>query len=178
MGADLDDDDPAVDEFVTTVFQFLHLCSIDRESERGAQVKLHVSLQQQCFDMVARLIGELSRQCLPALGDQFVSILHQSSAVAVSRDNELLTEAAVLGMRYLRITIYPMDVFEAGAQFVGILARFFAHSHGYRIKRAFARVLHTIIEPVARTASAELHHPAWVQATVSYTHLTLPTKLL
>lgn len=164
MGADLDDDDPAVDEFVTTVFQFLHLCSIDRESERGAQAKLHVSLQQQCFDMVARLIGELSRQCLPALGDQFVSILHQSSAVAVSRDNELLTEAAVLGMRYLRITIYPMDVFEAGAQFVGILARFFAHSHGYRIKRAFARVLHTIIEPVARTASAELHHPAWVQA--------------
>lgn len=159
-----EEEDPAMTEFVTTVFQFLHLCSMDRETERGSQARLHTSLQQQCFDVVARLIGEMSRQCLPLLGAQFVSILQQSSVVAVSRDNELLTEAAVLGMRYLRITTYPMDVFETGAEFLQVLARFFAHSHGYRIKRAFARVLHTIIEPVARTASAELFHPTWVNA--------------
>ena len=84
--------------------------------------------------------------------------------MVVSRDNELLTEAAVLGMRYLRIITYPMDVFETGAEFLQVLARFFVHSHGYRIKRAFARVLHTIIEPVARTASAELFHPTWMDA--------------
>lgn len=159
-----EEEDPAMNEFVTTVFQFLHLCSMDRESERGSQTRLHTSLQQQCFDVVARLIGELSRHCLPMLGAQFVSILQQSSTVVVSRDNELLTEAAVLGMRYLRIITYPMDVFETGAEFLQVLARFFVHSHGYRIKRAFARVLHTIIEPVARTASAELFHPTWMDA--------------
>lgn len=164
MGTDLDDIDPAMHEFVTNIFQFLHLCSIDRENERGSQSQLHASLQQHCFDVIARLLGELSRQCLPTLGHQFLSILHQSSTVAASRENELLTEAAVLGMRYLRITIYPMDVFEAGAEFLLAIARFFAHSHGYRIKRAFARVLNTIIEPVARSASAELNHPTWMQA--------------
>lgn len=162
MGEDLDD--PAMDEFVTTLFHFLHLCSVDRESERGTLVRLHTSLQQQCFDAVARVLGELSRHCLPAIGEQFVSILRHSNAVAASRDNELLTEAAILGMRYLRITLYPMEAFEAGAEFLAVLAKFFAHSHGYRIKRAFARVLHTILEPVARSASVELHHPVWVAA--------------
>ncbi|WFD23022.1 Cell morphogenesis protein PAG1 [Malassezia equina] len=162
MGEDLDD--PAMDEFVTTLFHFLHLCSVDRESERGTQVLLHTSLQQQCFDSVARVLGELSRHCLPAIGEQFVSILRHSNAVAASRDNELLTEAAILGMRYLRITLYPMEAFEAGAEFLAVLAKFFAHSHGYRIKRAFARVLHTMLEPVARTASVELHHPVWAAA--------------
>lgn len=162
MGEDLDD--PAMDEFVTILFHFLHLCSVDRESERGAQVRLHTSLQQQCFDAVARVLGELSRHCLPAIGEQFVSILRHSNAVAASRDNELLTEAAILGMRYLRITLYPMEAFEAGAEFLAVLSKFFAHSHGYRIKRAFARVLHTILEPVARSASVELHHPVWVAA--------------
>lgn len=159
-----DMNDPAMDDFITTLFHFLHLCSVDRESERGPQVRLHTSLQQQCFDAVARVLGALSRHCLPAIGEQFVSILRHSNAVAASRDNELLTEAAILGMRYLRITLYPMEVFEVGAEFLRVLAKFFVHSHGYRIKRAFARVLHTILEPVARSASVELHHPVWASA--------------
>lgn len=162
MGSEADDEPPH--EFVTTVFQFLHLCSVDRDSERGAHPRLQVTLQQQCFDTVARLLGALSRHCMPALGEQFVSILHESSAVAASRDNELLTEAAILGMRYLHVAIYPMQAFEAGAQVLQQLARYFAQAHGYRIKRAFAKVLHALIEPVARQASAELHHPAWVSA--------------
>ncbi|KOS15114.1 tao3-transcriptional activator of och1 [Malassezia pachydermatis] len=152
------------DEFLGVMFQCLHLCSVERESERGSFARLHTTLQQHCFDIVARVLGALSRHCLPALGEQFIAILRQANAVAVSRDNELLTEAAILGMRYLRITVYPMEAFEAGATFLTTLAQFFSHAHGYRIKRAFARVLHTIIEPVARYASAELLHPVWVSA--------------
>lgn len=149
------------DAYLTTLFQLLHLCSIDRENERGSLPQLHATLQQQCFDTVARLLGALSLVRLPAIGDQFIQILRQSSAVSASRDHELLTEAAILGMRYLRITVYPMEQFEEGAELVASLVQFFAHSHGYRIKRAFARVLCAMLLPVARTASAELHHPIW-----------------
>ena len=84
--------------------------------------------------------------------------------MAASRDNELLTEAAILGMRYLQITVYPMEAFEDGAELCAELAQFYAHCHGYRIKRAFARVLCALLLPVARRASAELNHPTWVQA--------------
>lgn len=90
--------------------------------------------------------------------------MRQSNAVAASRDNELLTEAAILGMRYLQITVYPMEAFEDGAELCAELAQFYAHCHGYRIKRAFARVLCALLLPVARRASAELNHPTWVQA--------------
>ena len=101
---------------------------------------------------------------LAALGDQFAQILRQSSAMSASRDHELLTEAAILGMRYVRIAVYPMEQFEEGAELVAALAQFFAHSHGYRIKRAFARVLCALLLPVASTASAERHHPTWEAA--------------
>ena len=60
-------DDPALDQFVTVLFQLLHLCSVDRESERGTLPRLHTTLQQQCFDVVARLLGELSRVWFVAL---------------------------------------------------------------------------------------------------------------
>lgn len=87
--------------------------------------------------------------------------------MSASRDHEQLTEAAILGMQYLRITVYPMDQFEEGAELLANVAQFYIHSHGYRIKRAFARVLCAMILPVARTASAELHHPIWQGAMMS-----------
>ncbi|PKI85006.1 Cell morphogenesis protein PAG1 [Malassezia vespertilionis] len=152
------------EEFLTLLFQLLHLCSIERENERGGLTRLHATLQQHCFDTVARLLGELSRVRLQPIGAHFLSILQQSGAIHVTRDRELLTEAAILGMRYMRITVYPMEEFEQGAELFAALSRFFANSHGYRIKRAFARVLCAMLLPVAKTASAELHHPLWVNA--------------
>ncbi|KAI3627073.1 TAO3 [Malassezia furfur] len=137
---------------------------MDRANERVALAQLHATLQQQCFDTVARVLGAFSRLRLAALGDQFTQILRQSSAMSASRDHELLTEAAILGMRYVRIAVYPMEQFEEGAELVAALAQFFAHSHGYRIKRAFARVLCALLLPVASTASAERHHPTWEAA--------------
>ncbi|WFD01868.1 Cell morphogenesis protein PAG1 [Malassezia obtusa] len=158
------------DALITTLFQLLHLCSMDRAHERAPLPQLQASLQQQCFDTVARLLGAVSRVRLAAVGDQFVQILRQSSAVSASRDHELLTEAAILGMRYLHLAVYPMEAFEEGAELVAALAQFYAHSHGYRIKRAFARVLCALIGPVASTASAERHHPTWHSAV----HTLLP----
>ncbi|WFC94445.1 Cell morphogenesis protein PAG1 [Malassezia brasiliensis] len=152
------------DALIGTLFHMLHLCSMDRANERVALAQLHATLQQQCFDTVARVLGAFSRLRLAALGDQFVQILRQSSAMSASRDHELLTEAAILGMRYVRIAVYPMEQFEEGAELVAALAQFFAHSHGYRIKRAFARVLCALLLPVASTASAERHHPTWEAA--------------
>ncbi|WFC97707.1 Cell morphogenesis protein PAG1 [Malassezia yamatoensis] len=138
--------------------------STARLKERSSLPPLDVMLQQQCFDTVARLLGALSRVRLSAISDQFIQILKQSNALSPSRNHELLTEAAILGMRYIRIAVYPMELFEEGAELVSFLAQYFAHSHGYRIKRALSRVLCALILPVASTASAERHHPTWNRA--------------
>lgn len=164
VGAGDDAEALCPDALIGTLFHMLHLCSMDRANERVALAQLHATLQQQCFDTVARVLGAFSRLRLAALGDQFAQILRQSSAMSASRDHELLTEAAILGMRYVRIAVYPMEQFEEGAELVAALAQFFAHSHGYRIKRAFARVLCALLLPVASTASAERHHPTWEAA--------------
>ena len=145
-------------------FQLLHLCSLERERERGSLVRLHTTLQGLAFESVSRLLGALSRVRIASIGAQFVAILQQSSTIAASRENELLTEAAILGMHHLRITVYPMEAFEEGATFLDSLARFFAHAHGYLVKRALARVLRALLLPVARAAGAEQNHPVWAGA--------------
>lgn len=48
------------DAFLATVFQLLHHCSTNRESERGSLPQLYRTLHQQCFDRIARLLGAIS----------------------------------------------------------------------------------------------------------------------
>ncbi|WFD33646.1 Cell morphogenesis protein PAG1 [Malassezia cuniculi] len=156
--------DPRVDEFESAAFSMLHQCSLEREKERGGLPRLQRTLQQRAFESVSQLLGELSRQRISSVGGHFVQILQQANALAGTRNTELLTEAAILGMRHLRISVYPMEMFEEGCEFLEILARFYMHAHGYRTKRAFAHVLSAMLLPVAGTASVEVNHPVWTDA--------------
>lgn len=156
--------DPRVDDVESAAFSMLHYASTERERERGTHPHLHRTLQQRAFEVVAQLLGELSRERIASVGGRFVQILQQANAIAGTRDTELLTESAVLGMRFLRIRVYPMEAFEEGCEFIEILARFYMHAHGFRIKHAFAHVLSAILLPVAGTASVEVNHPVWADA--------------
>ena len=156
--------DPRVDDVESAAFSMLHYASTERERERGTHPHLHRTLQQRTFEVVAQLLGELSRERIASIGGRFVQILQQANAIAGTRDTELLTESAVLGMRFLRIRVYPMEAFEEGCEFFEILARFYMHAHGFRIKHAFAHVLSAILLPVASTASVEVNHPVWADA--------------
>lgn len=156
--------DARIDDVESTAFAMLHQCSLERERERGGLLRLQRTLQQRAFEGVSLLLGELSRQRISTVGGHFVQILQQANVVAGTRNTELLTEAAVLGMRHLRIAVYPMEMFEEACEFVEILARFYMHAHGYRIKRAFALVIHAMLLPVAGTASVEVNHPVWTDA--------------
>lgn len=60
--------------------------------------------------------------------------------------------------------VYPMELFEEGAEFVDILSRYFAGAHGQRLKSAYADALIHLLLPVAKSASAEMNHPTWVKA--------------
>lgn len=134
----------------------------DCSRERCASSKM----QADAFENAARLLGELSKSNFVAVGDRYVAYLEQCqrSANASAKDGDVSTETAVTATRYLSITPYPMELFEEGAEFFETMAKFFNNAHGQRIKSSYAEALTHLILPVAKSASAELHHPTWIRA--------------
>ncbi|WFD30206.1 hypothetical protein MSPP1_001223 [Malassezia sp. CBS 17886] len=49
------------DEGLRTLLLLLHQCSVERQREQDAVPRLLTTLQQQCFDHVARLLGDISK---------------------------------------------------------------------------------------------------------------------
>ena len=97
------------------------------------------------------------------ISDRFVSILESSTKAPAGKSIEEMLVAAINSMRHLKITVYPMELFEEGAEFVEILPRHFANAHGFRIKSAYAEAFLHLLLPVARSASAEINHPTWIK---------------
>ncbi|CAO1630004.1 unnamed protein product [Sympodiomycopsis kandeliae] len=122
------------------------------------------TMQSNTFDQVSTLLGELSKKFFTLIGDRFISMLEHCAKVPPSKNVELAQETAVEGMRHLEITVFPMEVFEEGAEFTETVARFFASAHGQRVKSAYAETLTHLILPVAKSASAEINHPTWTKA--------------
>ncbi|CAO1619226.1 unnamed protein product [Parajaminaea phylloscopi] len=145
-----------IDGLFSQLFELLQSCSRNRLPKTHTQTK--------AFDAVAQLLGELSRKYFMSIGDRFISMLEHCAKVQPSKGIELAQETAVEGMRYLSITVFPMEQFEEGAEILEAVARFFADAHGHRVKWAYAQTLTHLILPVAQSASAEINHPTWTKA--------------
>ncbi|GAK62348.1 cell morphogenesis protein [Moesziomyces antarcticus] len=144
-------------------FTMLLTCTREKDKDRTLPRPI-THIRDACFESVSKLIGEMSRTRFVTISDRFVEILEQSTKAPSSKNVEDLLVAAIQSLRHLKITIYPMELFEEGADFVDVLARHFAHCHGFRIKASFAEAFAYLMLPVAQTASAEVNHPTWTKA--------------
>ncbi|KAI9801765.1 MAG: hypothetical protein M1825_003137 [Sarcosagium campestre] len=70
-------------------------------------------------------------------------------------------ELVILGMSHLRVKTSPQDAWDRTGDFMLRLGRFFADSHGQRIKYAYCRILEKLLMPIAATATAELDCVKW-----------------
>lgn len=144
-------------------FTMLLACTREKDKDRTLPRSI-THIRDACFESVSQLIGEISRTRFVSISDRFVEILEQSTKAPASKSVEDLLVAAIHSLRHLKITIYPMELFEEGADFVDVLARHFANCHGFRVKTSFAEAFAHLMLPVAQTASAEVNHPTWTKA--------------
>ncbi|KAJ1030345.1 hypothetical protein NDA16_001255 [Ustilago loliicola] len=150
-------------DFEEQTFTMLLSCTREKDKDRTLPRSIN-HIRDACFESVSQLIGEISRTRFVTISDRFVEILEQSTKAPASKNVEDLLVAAIQSLRHLKITIYPMELFEEGADFVDVLARHYAHCHGFRIKTSFAEAFAHLMLPVAQTASAEVNHPTWTKA--------------
>ncbi|TKY90551.1 hypothetical protein EX895_000549 [Sporisorium graminicola] len=150
-------------EFEEQTFTMLLTCIREKDKDRTLPRSVN-HIRDACFQSVSHLIGEISRVRFVTISDRFVEILEQSTKAPTSKNVEDLLVAAIQSLRHLKITTYPMELFEEGAEFVEVLARHYAHCHGFRVKSGFAEAFAHLMLPVAQTASAEVNHPTWTKA--------------
>lgn len=150
-------------ELEEQTFAMLLACTRDKDKDRSFPRPIN-HIRDACFESISHLIGEISRVRFVTISDRFVEILEQSTKAPSSKTVEDLLVAAIHTLRHLKITTYPMELFEEGAEFVDVLARHYANCHGFRVKTSFTKAFAHLMLPVAQTASAEVNHPTWTKA--------------
>ncbi|KAK0561663.1 Cell morphogenesis protein PAG1 [Tilletia horrida] len=120
-----------------------------------------------CFESASALLGELSKMRFMSVADRFVSAIENFKKAGAPKEGELQMENLMLGARNLHITVFPMELFEEGAEFVDTLSKFFVSSavnSSARLRIALTDTFVHLMLPVAGLASAEINHPAWTKA--------------
>ncbi|CAD6947853.1 unnamed protein product [Tilletia caries] len=163
--------------FENFAFETLQTCCRGLGTNATAEANTpHVSLAASansdpllslCFESASALLGELSKLRFMSVADRFVSAIEAFKKAGAPKKGELQLENLILGARYLHITVFPMEFFEEGAEFVDTLSKFFvssAASSSTRLRLALADTFVHLMLPVAGLASAEINHPAWIKA--------------
>lgn len=99
--------------------------------------------------LFAELLGNLSAIRFASVSDRFVADLEKTTKGPVAKEREARVELMIQGMRYLRVRLYPVARLEESAEFLSSIAAFFVSAHGFRIKQAYAEILHNLMLPVA-----------------------------
>ncbi|KAL7422234.1 Cell morphogenesis protein PAG1 [Cryptotrichosporon argae] len=116
------------------------------------------------LQLVVELLGHLSNTRFLTVSDRFTRELAALVNAPPAKDTEHKIEHFLRGMRHLKLKVYPEDELEMSAEFVQVLASFFANAHGQALKNAYAETLTHLLHPVVETATAEVNHPIWSKA--------------
>ncbi|KAK9476437.1 cell morphogenesis N-terminal-domain-containing protein [Lipomyces japonicus] len=117
------------------------------------------------WNLFAELLGEMSKLRFISVSDRFIAELEKTNGdVNMSKEQEINVQLIIHGMKYLKLTVYPMDAFEDSADFMESVSKFLVLSHGQRIKQAYCEVMNQLLLNVAGTATAEVNYPTWVSA--------------
>lgn len=115
------------------------------------------------WNLFAELLGAMSEKRFLSVSDRFIADL-EKVLVHVMHEDEPKLHLLIHGMRYLKLTNFPLEKFEESAEFIESLAKFFCNSANQTILFAYAEVLSNLILPLASVLTAEANHPLWVEA--------------
>jgi hypothetical protein len=118
--------------------------------------------------LFSQLLGVMSEINFESVADRFIADLEKSQKDLIiknpaNREAEGRMELVLGGMKHLQIKIYPEDAWDQSCDFMISLGRFFAKSHGHRLKYAYCQALETLLLPVAAKANTELNMPKWTE---------------
>lgn len=118
--------------------------------------------------LFSQLLGVMSNINFESVTDRFIADLEKSQRELVvkcpaNRDAEGRMELVLGGMKYLRVKTYPEEAWDQSCDFMISLGRFFAKSHGQRLKYAYCYILEELLLPIAATANTELSAPKWIE---------------
>ncbi|KAL7750630.1 Cell morphogenesis protein PAG1 [Sorochytrium milnesiophthora] len=123
-------------------------------------LKQSVNWQSHC-NHFAQLLGELSSIRFASVSDRYVAELERLVSVNMLREGRV--EHIILGMRYLRIKIYPMDALEETAEFLESVGNFFMASNDASVRQAFIELFQSLIAPTCAIMTAEVNLPTWAK---------------
>ncbi|SCU86422.1 LAME_0D06062g1_1 [Lachancea meyersii CBS 8951] len=115
------------------------------------------------WNSFAELLGWMSETKFVTVSDRFIADLEKLPP-SLPRELEPPVHLLILGMRYLKLKNYPLEVFEESADFIKSLAKFFVASQNFSIRLAYAEVISQLLLPLAGSLTAEVNHPTWVEA--------------
>ncbi|KAI9139236.1 cell morphogenesis N-terminal-domain-containing protein [Paraphysoderma sedebokerense] len=113
---------------------------------------------QTNFNYFSEVIGGLSDLRFTSASDRYVSEL---SKMLNSQVRDARLEYLILGMKHLKLKIYPMDILEETAEFLETVGSFFQNATDMPIRQAFAEVLVDLLNPISAVATAEVNLPTW-----------------
>lgn len=115
------------------------------------------------WNSFAELLGCMSEKKFMSVSDRFIADLEKIPTY-ISRELEPSIHLLILGMRYLKLKNYPLELFEESADFVKSVAKFFSTAQNFSMRLAYAEVISQLLLPLAGSLTAEVNHPTWVEA--------------
>lgn len=115
------------------------------------------------WNLFSELLGIMSEKRFLSVSDRFIADL-ETIPLAVKQLDEPRLHLLIHGMRYLKLTNYPLDNFEESADFLQSLSKFFAKTRNESLIYAYCEVLSCLMLPLANTLTAEVNHPTWLEA--------------
>uniref|UniRef100_A0A3Q3E5T6 Furry homolog a (Drosophila) n=1 Tax=Labrus bergylta TaxID=56723 RepID=A0A3Q3E5T6_9LABR len=110
-------------------------------------------------DLYAEIIGVLAQSKFPAVKKKFLTELKELRQKEQSPYVVQSTISLIMGVKFFRIKMYPVEDFEASFQFMQECAQYFLEVKDKDIKHALAGLFVEILVPVAAAVKNEVNVP-------------------
>ncbi|XP_068172706.1 protein furry homolog isoform X2 [Antennarius striatus] len=110
-------------------------------------------------DLYAEIIGVLAQSKFPAVKKKFMTELKELRQKEQSPSVVQSTISLIMGVKFFRVKMYPVEDFEASFQFMQECAQYFLEVKDKDIKHALAGLFVEILVPVAAAVKNEVNVP-------------------
>ncbi|TRY90957.1 hypothetical protein DNTS_022192 [Danionella cerebrum] len=110
-------------------------------------------------DLYAEVVGVVAQSRFPAVRKKFISELKELRQKEQSPYVVQSTISLIMGVKFFRIKMYPVEDFEASFQFMQECAQYFLEVKDKDVKHSLAGLFVEILVPVAATVKNEVNVP-------------------
>uniref|UniRef100_A0A671NWR9 Protein furry homolog n=1 Tax=Sinocyclocheilus anshuiensis TaxID=1608454 RepID=A0A671NWR9_9TELE len=110
-------------------------------------------------DLYAEVVGVVAQSRFPAVRKKFISELKELRQKEQSPHVVQSTISLIMGVKFFRIKMYPVEDFEASFQFMQECAQYFLEVKDKDIKHSLAGLFVEILVPVAASVKNEVNVP-------------------